>query len=111
MNLLLESVISVLVLIGSFFTLVSSIGLVRLPDFYTRLHGPTKTSTLGLGAVLIGAIFAPMLRGNWPGLAELLLTLFVFVSAPIVANMLSIAALRRVDPESRDVSRPPAPGP
>ncbi|MFP5340523.1 MAG: cation:proton antiporter, partial [Gammaproteobacteria bacterium] len=42
---MLEILISVLVLSGAFFALVGSIGLARLPDFFTRLHGPTKATT------------------------------------------------------------------
>ena len=42
-----EIIISILVLVGAFFTLVGSIGLAKLPDFFTRLHAPTKATTLG----------------------------------------------------------------
>ena len=51
-----ELAVAVLLLVGSFFTLVGSIGLVRLPDFFMRLHGPTKATTLGVGGVLLAAI-------------------------------------------------------
>ncbi len=104
MTLLLEIVISLLILFGSFFTLVSSIGLIRLPEFFTRLHAPTKASTLGIGAVLVAAILAPIMMGGRPGFAELLLTLFVFVSSPVVANMLSMAALRATGSEGGNPS-------
>ncbi|HCW88687.1 MAG TPA: Na+/H+ antiporter subunit G, partial [Marinobacter sp.] len=41
MNQALEILLSILLLTGGFFTLAGAIGLARLPDFYTRLHGPT----------------------------------------------------------------------
>ena len=50
---MLEWILAILILIGAFFTLVGSIGLYKLSDFYMRLHGPTKASTLGVGAILI----------------------------------------------------------
>ena len=45
MNELMEIVASALLLIGTIFSLIGSIGLVRLPDFYTRVHAPTKATT------------------------------------------------------------------
>ncbi len=46
-----------LLLTGSFFAVVGGIGIVRLPDFYTRLHGGGMTDTLGAGLILIGLMF------------------------------------------------------
>ncbi|OYZ42157.1 MAG: Na+/H+ antiporter subunit G, partial [Thiotrichales bacterium 24-47-4] len=43
--MLLEIILSALIIIGAIFTLVGSIGLVKLPDFYMRLHAPTKATT------------------------------------------------------------------
>ena len=45
MDSLIEWLVSASVIIGGVFALVGSIGLARLPDFYTRLHGPTKATT------------------------------------------------------------------
>lgn len=95
MTFLIELLVSALILIGAFFALVGSIGLVRLPDFYCRLHAPTKSSTLGIGAILIASMLIPLASGLLPGLAEVLMTLFVFITAPVSANMLSLAALRQ----------------
>lgn len=92
--ILMEFLASILILIGSFFALTGGVGLVRLGDFFSRLHAPTKASTLGVGALLIAAIILPLGYDRLPGMAELLLTLFVFVTAPVSANMLSLAALR-----------------
>ena len=92
---MIEAVASILVLGGAFFALVGSIGLVRLSDFFSRLHAPTKASTLGVGGVLLAAVVAPLAHGDTPGWHELLLTLFVFVTAPVAANLLALAGLRR----------------
>ena len=53
MNTSTEVLLSVLVLAGAVFTFIGSLSLVRFKDFYTRLHGPTKASTLGVGLSLI----------------------------------------------------------
>ena len=80
------------VLIGAFFLLVGAIGMVRLPDFYMRLHAPTMASTLGVGGVLAASLLTGWAQGRF-AVAELLITLFVFVTAPVSANLLAQAAL------------------
>lgn len=88
-----EYLISIALLIGAFFVLVGSIGLLRLPDFYTRLHAPTKATTLGLGAILVASMaYFGLMRGT-PSLHELLIALFLFMSAPVSAYLLARAAL------------------
>jgi multicomponent K+:H+ antiporter subunit G len=84
--------VSVLLLVGSFFTLVGGIGLLRLPDFFMRLHAPTKATTLGVGGVLLAAIveaasFSVTMR-------ELLIALFLFITAPVSAYLMAQAGLR-----------------
>jgi multicomponent K+:H+ antiporter subunit G len=92
MTLLIEVLVSLLLLVGAFFTLVGSIGLSRLPDFFMRLHAPTKATTLGVGGVLLASILVSLKDGVL--LHELLITLFLFVTAPVSAHLLSQAALR-----------------
>ena len=53
-----EAALSVLIVTGAAFTFIGSLGLVRLSDFYTRLHGPTKATTLGVGSVVIASMIA-----------------------------------------------------
>jgi multicomponent K+:H+ antiporter subunit G len=89
---MLEVMTSVLLLIGAFFILVGSIGLVRLPEFFMRLHAPTKASTLGVGGVLLASMVYALNESVL--IHELIITLFVFVTAPVSAHLLSQAALR-----------------
>ncbi len=99
--MLLEILVSLFLLASAFFTLAGSIGLARLPDFYTRLHGPTKATTLGVGGMLVASVLYFSARGEWLSLNELLITMFLFITAPISAYLLAQAALHlRV----RDVS-------
>ncbi len=87
-----QGLMAVLLVVGGLFALVGAIGLLRFPDFYMRLHAPTKASTLGVGGVLLASMVASWASGR-VGLHELLITLFVFVTAPVSANLLALAAL------------------
>ena len=88
-----ELITGFFLIVGAIFLLVGSIGLYRLPDFYMRLHGPTKASTLGIGAILMASIVFFSFKESDISIKEFLITLFIFLSAPITANMLSKAAL------------------
>lgn len=92
MQFVMEILVSIFLLIGAFFTLVGGIGMVRLPDLFMRLHAPTKSSTLGLGSFLIAAIIFAAFNGRF-GFAEILITLFAFITAPVSANLMAQAAL------------------
>ncbi|MFN4003701.1 MAG: Na+/H+ antiporter subunit G [Hylemonella sp.] len=99
---LIEWVAAALLLVAAFFALVGAIGLVRLPDFYMRLHAPTKASTLGVGGVLLASIVVALGQGRI-GFAELLITLFVFITAPVSASLMAQAALHRQTPSRASV--------
>lgn len=89
LDLLIELLISALIVVGGLFSIVGSFGLAKLPDLMTRLHGPTKAATLGVGAILIAAMLYTLWhRGNL-SLHELLITLFLFLTAPITANFIA----------------------
>jgi multicomponent K+:H+ antiporter subunit G len=92
---MIDLLVSVLILVGAGFALIGSIGLLRLPDFFTRLHGPTKATTLGLGAIGLGVMLAETVRTGRPELQELAITLFLFITAPVSASMLARAARAR----------------
>ncbi|WP_148334343.1 Na+/H+ antiporter subunit G [Acinetobacter lwoffii] len=92
MSLILEILVSIFLLIGAFFMLVGGIGMVRLPDLFMRLHAPTKSSTLGLGSFLMASILFSAIYGRF-GFAEVLITLFAFITAPVSANLMAQAAL------------------
>jgi multicomponent K+:H+ antiporter subunit G len=85
---------SLLLVFAGAFALVGTIGLVRLRDFAMRLHGPTKVSTLGIGLLLIASIIIMPFGGGRLGVHELMITLFLFMTAPIAAHLLIRAALR-----------------
>ncbi len=95
-----DLVLGALLAIGTFFVLVGSFGLVKLSEFFKRLHGPTKATTLGVGCILLASIVWHALHGDGLGMRELLITLFLFITAPISAHMMARAALA-LDPDLR----------
>ncbi|MEA3406382.1 MAG: Na+/H+ antiporter subunit G [Pseudomonadota bacterium] len=88
-----EWLLALLVMVGAIFTLIGSIGLYKLPDFYMRLHGPTKASTLGVGAILIASAIYFSVKQQAVSLHEILITLFLFITAPIGAHLMAKAAI------------------
>jgi len=92
-----------LLLLGAGFALLGSIGLARLPDIYTRLHGPTKATTLGIGGILIGSILYFSLRQGL-SLHEVLVSVFLFITAPVSAHLIARAALQR---HCKSLAQPP----
>ncbi|HDZ56792.1 MAG TPA: Na+/H+ antiporter subunit G [Pseudomonas xinjiangensis] len=88
-----EWIVAVLILVGSVFALIGSIGLLKLPDFFMRLHGPTKATTLGVGAMVIGSLIYFSSTSGSLSVHELLITIFLFMTAPVSANMLAKAAM------------------
>ena len=104
---LAEVLVSALIVLGGVFALVGSWGLVRLPSLMERLHGPTKATTLGLGGLLLASVvYFQLVRGVWTT-HELLVSLFLFVTAPIAANMIAKVHLHRL--RSGELSEPPGP--
>lgn len=85
-------------LIGAFFALVGSIGLLKLDDPMKRLHAPTKASTLGVGSLLLASMINAFAHEEG-SLHEVLIMAFVFVTAPISANFISKVNMHRADTE------------
>ncbi|MDG5786502.1 monovalent cation/H(+) antiporter subunit G [Evansella sp. AB-P1] len=87
-----EIVVSILILLGGAFSILGSIGIVRFPDVYGRLHAATKSATLGVICIIIGT-FLYFLLVQELFIGKLLLTiLFVFMTAPVVGFMVSKSA-------------------
>lgn len=101
---MLDLLLSLLILAGAAFAFIGSLGLARLGDFYTRLHGPTKATTLGVGSLLVASALYFSTRGEGISLHEVLVTLFLFITAPVSAHLLSKAALHL---ELRSLAFPP----
>ena len=86
---------SLLLIAGGLLTVIGSFGLLRLPDFYPRMHPPTMVTTLGTGCVLIASMLVSSAILHRPVVHELLITLFVVITAPVTAMLLVRAAIYR----------------
>ena len=76
---------------GGFFVVAGGVGLLRFPDFFTRLHAASVTDTLGAGLILLGL----MLQSGFPhaSIKLILILMFLFISSPTAAHALAKAAL------------------
>lgn len=87
-----ESVAALLMVGGTFFLVAGTLGLIRLPDVYTRLHAAAKCDTLGAGMVLLGQA---ILHGPSSFSGKLLiLFVFIWITSPTAAHVMARAALR-----------------
>jgi multicomponent K+:H+ antiporter subunit G len=103
-----EILVSAMIVVGAAFALIGSWGLVRLPTLMERLHGPTKATTLGLGGMLVASVlFFQLHRGSW-STHELLITLFLFITAPISANLIAKVHLHRLRVDAAGETKSPA---
>jgi multicomponent Na+:H+ antiporter subunit G len=94
----------VLIVLGSFFTIVGGIGLVRMPDVYTRMHAASVTDTLGAGFLILGMMLQAGLGLVTLKLAFILGLFFFF--APVVTHALAQAALHeKIEPLLTDDRR------
>ncbi|MEQ5834774.1 Na+/H+ antiporter subunit G [Marinobacter sp. NFXS9] len=93
MHIALEILIVVLLITGGLFALAGAIGLLSLPDFYTRLHAPTKATTLGVGGIVFSSMIFFSFGDKSLEVEEILIMMFLFLTAPISANMLAKAAM------------------
>jgi multicomponent Na+:H+ antiporter subunit G len=87
---MIHLLVAALVVIGTTFILLASVGLVRMPDVYMRMQVSTKGASLGAGCVLLAV---PVFFGDM-GVAvrALLIIVFIFLTTPISAHMLARAA-------------------
>jgi len=93
MMTLCEYLLGGLLIVGTFFIVVGAFGLVKLSDFFKRLHAPTQANTLGVGCVLLGSVGYHLFLGEDPQPRELLIIMFLFITSPISAHLMAKAAL------------------
>jgi multicomponent K+:H+ antiporter subunit G len=86
---------AILLVIGGLVTVIGSLGLLRLQDFFSRMHGPSMGNTIGTGCVLVASMLITSALARRPVVHELLITLFILMSSPVTSIMLMRAALYR----------------
>lgn len=100
MSGVLEIFVVICLVVSGIFGIVGSFGLIKLNDPMSRLHAPTKATTLGVGGALIASMLYAISTEH-PSLHELLITLFLFITAPITANFIAKVHIhRRETPQS-----------
>lgn len=99
MHWLLEFLIAAFLMISGVFGLVGSYGLIKLGDPMSRLHAPTKATTLGVGGVLVASMLYSVAARGYLSLHELLISLFLFLTAPVTAYFIAKMHLHLVVPE------------
>jgi len=90
----IEVVVGVLVLTGTFMSLISSLGIIRLPDVYNRAHASTKSATLGILCILSGAFLYFFFTHGVSSIRLLLGIVFVFLTAPVAGHLIIRSAHR-----------------
>lgn len=81
--------------LGSLIALIGTLALVRLPNFYQRMHGPTVTITFGAACILIASTLYFSSTQSRSVLHELLIFIFIVLTAPVVSMLLMRAAVYR----------------
>jgi multicomponent K+:H+ antiporter subunit G len=85
----------ILLIAAGLLAAIGSFGLLRMPSFFDRMHPPAMGNTLGLGCVLVASMLVTSAASTRPVIHELLITLFVVMTAPVTAMMLARAAVYR----------------
>jgi len=93
MTLLIHGIAGLFLLGGSFFFLVGVLGLLRMPDIFSRIHTTTKGDTLGIGLILVGLM---ILNGfTITSLKLLIILILVWLTTPTAAHLIAKAAYER----------------
>ena len=95
MAILAEILVAAFLVGGGFFGVVGSFGLIKLGDPMSRLHAPTKATTLGVGGMLLASLLHSVSIQGVLSVHELLITLFLLLTAPITALFIAKAHIHR----------------
>ena len=93
---------AILLMAGSLLAAIGALGLLRLPDFFMRMHPPALGSTLGAGCVLLASILVSSAASGRPVVHAVLISLFVVITAPVTAMLLARAAIYRSRRRTRE---------
>ncbi|RUL47785.1 MULTISPECIES: Na+/H+ antiporter subunit G [Lysinibacillus] len=91
---ILEWAAILLILLGSIISVISALGLIRLPDVYTRSHAASKSSTLAVLVSLLGAFIYFWFHDGYVSIRLVLGIIFVFITAPVAGHLICRAAYR-----------------
>lgn len=87
--------VAVLLFVGGSISLIGALGLLRLPSFYQRIHGPAITVSLGAGLLLMASMLYFSASASRPVIHELIISAFILLTAPVVSMLVLRAAIYR----------------
>ena len=90
----IEWIAVLLMLFGSIISVISALGMIRLPDVYTRSHAATKSSTLSVLCCLLGAFIYFWSHDGFVSIRLILGIIFIFITAPVAGHLVCRAAYR-----------------
>lgn len=92
MSSLIEALTSLLILIGVFFSVVGTLGILRMPDVYNRIHALSKASSLGVVSILLASSLHFLTHSSAFSMKELAILVFLYLSNPVGAHAILRAA-------------------
>ncbi len=95
---LAETTATALAIAGAFFTFVAGLGVVRLPDLFTRMHAASKATCFGVGLLAVAVAVQYPSGAAW--LKAGLIVLFLFLTTPVASHLLARAAYRMRVPKA-----------
>ncbi|MDD2233785.1 MAG: monovalent cation/H(+) antiporter subunit G [Desulfitobacteriaceae bacterium] len=104
-NSLIELGIAIIIIIGTIFVFLSSIGFIRLPDVYNRAHALSKSSTLGVLFILLGTFLFFLFMEEYFSIKIFLGIFFVFLTSPVSSHLICRAAYRSHVPMAKESIR------
>jgi multicomponent K+:H+ antiporter subunit G len=87
--------VALLLILGASIVLIGALGLLRLPTFYQRIHGPAITVTLGAGCLLLASMLYFTVAQSRPVIHEVIISVFILMTAPVVSMTIMRAAVYR----------------
>ncbi|MBW2366519.1 MAG: monovalent cation/H(+) antiporter subunit G [Deltaproteobacteria bacterium] len=91
-------VVTILLICGLVFFVGGTVGIIRFPDFYTRLHAAGKLDTMGLLLTMVAAVFHLLhdftVANIFTGLKILLIVAFVYITSPTATHAIADAGIR-----------------
>jgi len=103
----LDLVAALLAFAGAFLFLAGAVGFLRLPDFYTRIHAPTKAASLGIPLMAFASMLLHLGAGFDLWIEDALIILFVFLANPVSTQILVWAAVaRKIRPSAETLGQP-----
>jgi multicomponent Na+:H+ antiporter subunit G len=94
-EIILNIIISIFIILGTFFFFVGVLGLIRMPDVFCRMHATTKSDTMGAGLIFIGLIIWQGM--NMISLNILIVLVFIWLTNPTAAHFIARSAFEKLN--------------